>query len=520
MQALGAVTFLLKTPNPHDTNPATVETADSGGCVMLSRLLIVIGVVFVVVGMILRPTRPERVVPTAQTDTPPPTATVSAAADNANNGQPTATAQPTTLPVIYEQPPLENVLWHDPFENQASGWEQRYEVPYQYTDGRLVSWNGYQNGTYAFMLNGRPSVSGEIAPALWDFNGAYRLPAYPYRVRADVSVHPAGNAMLLLDYAGSYTDINSGDGIAVVWGQNDGFSYNVVDTWDLTVYEFHSGRTWTLGCSAEGATVPPGIISRAVVDVDQTQLNVTLYTADTRAYQTTCARIYSGAESTPRSLGIGSVYPRPAIPTNDYNLLAFQDIYLMQLDQFVPAQPSTRTSQEVLFGCTANWQGGYTAEDMAVPAIPIAVVLSDRTDCSNPYRSYASDFPGYGPERVAMQQPEQLIGSWYCGSEAPSSRFSIRPENDYLRMLIDNELFYVFAAANIESNVLFSDTNAIPFGYVVTGTPTGGNRLTFQPVDFVSIGDGIGVFDQQRYFFTFDGTRIYTNWNARDCQRE
>jgi len=487
---------------------------------MLSRLLIVIGVVFVVVGMIIRPTPPERVVQTAPTDSAPPTATVISAIDSTNSGQPAATAQPTALPVMYEQPPLDNILWHDPFDNQATGWEPRYEVPYRYTDGRLVSWNGYQDGTYAFMLNGQPSIDGQIAPALWDFNGAYRLPAYPYRVRADVSVHPAGNAMLVVDYVGSYSDINSGDGIAVVWGQTDGFSYKVVDTWDLTVYEFHSGRTWSLGCSAKDAKVPAGIISRAVVDVDLTQLNVTLYTSDTRAYQTTCPRIYSGSESTLRSLGIGSVYPRPAVPTNDYNYIAFQDIYVMRLDQFVPAQPSTGASEEVLFGCAANWQGGYTVEDMAVPAIPFAVVLSDRTDCYNPYRSYASDFPGYGPERVAMQQPEQLIGSWYCGSEAPSSRFSIRPENDYLRMLIDNELFYVFAATNIMSHVLFSDIEPIPYGYMVTSNPTGGNRDSFQPIDFVSIGDGIGVQDQQRYFFTFDGSRIYTNWNARDCQRE
>jgi hypothetical protein len=486
---------------------------------MLSRIMILVGLLLVVVGVLLMPTT-ESAPPQSQANiaTTTPERETSAASIPTETPDPILTGA-VDLPVFPVEPPqLDNVIWQDSFDSQGSGWEPRYQVPRQYADAQMVNWNGYNNGAYVFALNGIPTVEGTFPLMLWDFNASYRLPAYPYRVRADVSVHPAGNALLLLDYVGDYGELNKGDGLAVVWGQSDGYAYSLVEAWPFTVYEFHSGHTWKLGCSTPDQRMPDGIVSTAVVDVDRDVLTVRFYSSDSTDYEAQCRRVQPGRVEQPRALGIGMAYPRPGVPVSDYNFLQFEHLYVMQImdEVTVPVQKNEYT--EVANGCTANWQGGYTTEDAGITAIPIGNVLRDRTDCSNWYATYASDFPGYGPTRVAMPDTSHLEGNWYCGSEAPSSRFSLYRENDYLRLLMDNETFYVFGAKDIYPHQrLSSDDSVIPFGYIVTRSPEGGNPTTFVYSPFVAVGDGIGAADGMRYYFTEKNGVMSTNWTAQEC---
>ena len=489
---------------------------------MLPRILILAGLLLVVIGFVLNPptmSSPQQTQALSNTATLEAEAAAPALPTATPDGSFTGAGDSTFVSV--EKPPLENIIWQDSFDSPDTGWEPRFDVPGTYESPRMVNWNGYENGAYIFAQNGEPTVDGTDAVTLWDFHISQRLPDYPYTIRADVSVHPAGNAMLLLDYVGDFGDINSGDGLAVVWGQTDGFAYEMVGTWPLTVYEFRAGRTWNLGCSATTKESLVGIISTAVVDVDRDVLRVRLYESAGMSYVAECRRVHLGSSDRPRALGIGAVYPRPAVPANDYNTTHFEDVFLMQPAQWVKNANPAGVVEEVLFGCDVHWMGGYSAEELGKAGIPIVNALEDRTLCANRYASYASDFPGYGPVRVAFTQMDEIEGSWYCGSEAPTSRFSFYRENDYLRALIDDRVFYVFAATNIIPHARgHVESDVVPFGYMVRSSPSGGDPQTFQSVPFVSIGHGIGVHDEMRYYFTYQDAVIRPNWTPRECFKQ
>lgn len=489
---------------------------------MLGRILIIVGILLIGVGLLLEPltktspaqTQANIVNATAKVE-PSAAPLATQTPERVSNG---AVAQ-TVLPV--ESPPLENIIWHDSFADEQSGWERRYVVPGSYEDSRLVNWNGYENGAYVFSQNGVPTVDGTNAISLWDFHGDIRLPEYPYTVRADTSVHPAGNAMVLLDYSGDFVDINNGHGLAVVWGETDGLAYQLVDAWPVTVYEFHSGHTWMLSCTSSATSAMVGIISTMVVDVYRDALRVRLYASDGLLYRAECRRLQAGQSDQQRFLGIGAVYPRPAVPANDYNQVHFEDVYLMQSSLAVSPGELTGSFQEILSGCDVTWMGGYSAEQLGNAGIPITTVLADRTLCLNRYASYASDFPGYGPVRVDIPDMSALEGNWYCGSEAPTSRFALFRENDYLRALIDDRMFYVFAANQIIPHGRgYTESEIVPFGYMVRSSPSGGDPQTFRSVPFVSIGHGIGVYDEMRYYFTVNDSVIRPNWTPRECYKQ
>ncbi len=425
------------------------------------------------------------------------------------------------------------IIWQDSFDNQSSGWEPRYEVAvadygykkedmepisnsqwlYAITDPRLIAWNGYENGGYHFYLPGIPELKGETASVLWDFNPTVQLPAYPYRVRADISVDPVGNSMLLLDYIGNYGAIEQGDGIAVIWGQNDGRSYKYADVWGLVVLEFHNGSTWALGCTNKTASNVAGNVSSMVVDVDTNALAVSLYDANGGVQYVTCKRAAPGPNDEVRRLGIGAVYPRPAVPANDYNKVTFNDVYVMA------GQPVVGDSdaQKVTGRCTANWVG----YDDEVREIDIVTVISSETDCRNVYKNFSSDFPGYGPERLPMPDTSTIVGNWKCGVDTPTSQFRLEQRGDMLMMTIEDQSLYVYYAKEIMRywRSAYDMGDGVAEGYVVTNTTRGGNNQTYESVDFVQIGDGIGYLDQHHYYFVVEGDQILTNWTALPCTR-
>ena len=421
--------------------------------------------------------------------------------------------------------PLTAVLWQDTFDNPASGWEPRYEVtqtdynrvdPVALADPRLYAWNGYDNGGYSFYLPGIPDMAGDTAAVLWDFNATYQLPAYPYRVRADVAVNPAGNGMLLLDYVGDFGAIDKGDGIAVTWGHNDGRSYKYVDVWQLTVYEFHQGRTWALGCSNAALSNLVSSTSSAVVDVDATAIDVTIYGGNGRVeYTATCARVQPGQGSAVRHLGIGSVYTRPVVPGNDYNTLTFEDVYVMAGESVTGGADFF----QVRGGCVVGWMGYW--EDEGDVAIDVVSAIESQTDCRNGYASFSSDFPGYGVERIAMPNADMLTGAWACGGDAPTSRFRFERRGDDVTLMVGDTAWYVYYAKDVEDNLRGHTITDVPTeAYIVTDSTQGGNMQTFESVDVVQIGDGISVRGQHNYYFTIDGDQIITNWTALPCTRE
>lgn len=427
------------------------------------------------------------------------------------------TPQPTA---IVSKIPQDNVVWHDTFDDMGSGWQPRYEVtqayygmsmPERVGDERLYAWNGYEKGSYQVYLPGLPAVRGETATMLWDFNGANPLPAYPYRVRADVTVNPAGNAMLLLDYTGDYTAIERGEGIAVVWGHSDGLSYKSVDVWKLVVYEFRNGRTWQLGCtSGEISEISDYITAKsvAVIEVDVDAIRVNIFASDELVHEAACTRVTTRDTTRQRYLGVGAVYARTLVPAAAYNTVAFDDIYVMTGISDDP-MTLTATPSEVTGGCVPAWMGWF--EDGG--PIDIVEALDSRTDCQNGYASRSSDFPGYGPKRVSAPANDELEGDWFCDGYdgALITRFYIGRSTDRLSdwdLFIDDRSLYVYYSEGGE--------------YIVTSTTKGGNNTTFEPVDIVRIGDGIGVLDQHHFTFTYDSERdrILTNWTTKPCRRK
>lgn len=489
--------------------------------------LIGVGVALIVVGLILLPNTPDTTTSTADsiTITATPEAVVvpervEPTSISTAVMQPTATSMPTGVGAI---PLNTTILWQDSFENQASGWEPRYEVRqanYGYVDAvpikdtRLFAWNGYDRGGYHFYLPGMPNLRGETATVLWDFHPTYQLPAYPYRVRADISVNPAGNALLLLDYVGDFGAMAQGDGLAVVWGQNDGLSYKYVDVWQLTVYEFHRGQTWELGCTSDELGTITGSTSSAVVDVDAQALAVTIYGEQGVSYSATCARVQLGQRDGVRFLGIGSVYVRPVVPGNDYNTVTFNDVYVMS---GTSVAMNGAGYQEITGRCVPAWMGYWDDER----AIDIVTVIDSETDCRNGYASFSSDFPGYGPERMAMPNADMLMGNWACGGSAPTNRLQFWQGRDTVMVNIDGAPYYVFYAKGIEGHLRGYSLDDVPTeGYIVTARASGGNNQTYQDVEYVQIGDGIGARDQHHFYFTLEGDQIITNWAAQPCIRE
>lgn len=443
--------------------------------------------------------------------------------------QATATvSSAVAMPVIHGDSidhavPMENIFWQDSFDNIGSGWEPRYEVTrfkdsmnriIQPHDPRLFAWNGYADGSYQISLPRSQQYRIETSTYLWDFNPNYLFPPYPYRVRADISVNPAGNAMLLLDYSGDFSRIEAGDGLAVVWGHHDGLTYRYVDTWQLVVYEFHGGHTWELGCSTGALSAFNALQSSAVVDVDASAIRVRIFSPSEQIHDVTCARAWTGRPEMPRYVGIGAVHAGPMVPTNDYNTVAFNEISVMAGS---PVTPPTAPITEITGGCNGAWMGGYDYEQ----AIPVTQALQMQTLCRNEYANFSSDFPGYGPVRVAMPPNDLNNSRWSCGGNAPSSQLIFWQGPETLQMTMDNTSYYVFYAKDISEHLRAYPQafGTISDGYIVTQSPNGGNNTTFQSVDFVNIGDGIGVQDQYRFFFTIENNQLITNWTALPCTR-
>ncbi|MFZ9857948.1 MAG: hypothetical protein ACO3F2_06400 [Roseiflexaceae bacterium] len=438
---------------------------------------------------------------------------------------PTNVVEATATPVVNIEPipALRDVMWQDSFEDQTSGWEPRYEVkqtdynrvdPTVLRDTRLHAWNGYDNGGYRFYLPGIPELAGDTAAMLWDFNPSYQLPAYPYRVRADVSVSPAGNGMLLLDYAGDFGAIDKGDGVAVIWGHSDGRSYKYVDVWDLTVYEFHNGRTWALGCSSDELSRAIGPRSSAVVDVDATAITVTIYRGDGAPHTATCARVQSGRSDVVRYLGIGAVYARPVLPANDYGSMLFEDVYVLAGESVMGGAAAY---PEITGGCVPAWMGYWDNEQ----SVDVVSAIESQTDCRNGYASFSSDFPGYGVERIAMPNADMLTGAWACGGDAPTSRFRFERRGGDVMLMVGDSSRYVYYAKDVEDTLRgYAITDVPTEAYIVTDSTRGGNIQTFESVDVVQIGDGISVRGQHNFYFTIEGDTIVTNWTALPCTRE
>jgi hypothetical protein len=247
---------------------------------------------------------------------------------------------------------------------------------------------------------------------------------------------------------------------------------------------------------------------------------VRLFSENRLTYSGQCERQYPGAQDSDRRLGIGAVYPRPAVPVKDFNQLSFEEVIVMTSETELQSMSVVPPIEEVMTGCDVVWLRQYSASQIGYPSIPITTVLGDRTLCHNPYSSYASDFPGYGPVRAEIREPGPPIGEWYCESDAPAARFRLDREHDYYRLEMDNESFYVFAATDIIPHTgRYVESEIVPYGYVVRRTPSGGNPTSFEPVRFVSFGDGIGVHDEMRYYFTYENGTISTNWNANVCRQ-
>lgn len=439
--------------------------------------------------------------------------------------EPTAVAQiqPTPQPNDEIAIPLGDVLWQDTFDNPTSGWEPRYEVtqtdynrvdPVTLADTRLHAWNGYDSGGYRFYLPGIPELAGDTAAMLWDFNPTYQLPTYPYRVRADISVNPAGNAMLLLDYIGDFGAVDKGDGIAVIWGHSDGRSYKYVDVWQLTVYEFHQGRSWALGCSSDALSPLVSPTSSAVIDVDATAISVSIFGNEGVSHTATCTRVQPGQGSAVRHLGIGSVYARPVVPGNDYNTLTYEDVYVMAGESVMSGAAAY---PEITGGCVPAWMGYWDNEQ----SVDVVSAIESQTDCRNGYASFSSDFPGYGVERIAMPNADMLTGAWACGGDAPTSRFRFERRGGDVMLMVGDSARYVYYAKDVEDTLRgYAITDVPTEAYIVTDSTRGGNMQTFEPVDVVQIGDGISVRGQHNYYFTIEGDQIITNWTALPCTRE
>lgn len=484
--------------------------------------MIGIGLGAVIVGLLLRGTN------NLQSSTQVSESTNSTA-QNQETSQQITQPDATLMPEIVETPqptavvskiPNDNVVWHDTFDDVASGWQPKYEVtqayygmsmPQRVDDKRLYAWNGYEKGSYHVYLPGLPSLRGETATMLWDFNGANPLPTYPYRVRADITVNPAGNAMLLLDYSGEFTAIERGEGVAVVWGHSDGLSYQFVDVWKLVVYEFRNGRTWQLGCTeGEISEISDYITAKsvAVVEVDVDAIRVKLFSSDELVHEASCSRVTTRDAGQQRYLGLGAIYARTLVPAAAYNTVAFDDIYVMT---GISEQPMTITTvpTEINGGCVPAWVGWY---ENGGP-IDIVESLDSRTDCRNGYANRSSDFPGFGPKRIIPPANDDLEGDWFCDGYdgALITRFYIGQSSDGISdwdLFIDDRALYVYYSEGGE--------------YIVTSTTSGGNNTTFQSVDYVRIGDGIGVLDQHHFTFSYDSGRdqIKTNWTTKPCRRK
>lgn len=491
----------------------------------LNHILLTIGSVLLFLGLMVVnggiPDEPESNAAVAEiisSDTTDLEQTISGG-DNQVVTQPTSLREVATISL-----PIENVIWNDSFENRDSGWDQYYNVTKaknymgQYeslSDSRLYAWNGYQDNSYQIHLPGRKSLSS-VMPYLWDFNTRFQLPSYPYRIRADVTVDPAGKALVFVDFSGDFEQIENGNGIAIIWGLQDGYSYKYVDTSTLIVYEFHQGQTWELACTDRKINTVASPRGTVIVDVDVYTIRITLYNQSGSPFEAMCDRVQPGQAYNTRYLGIGATYPQPMIPVNDYNMVAFTDIYVMNGESL--STQSNAPTKAVTIACDTGWIGGWDYES----PLPIRQVLESDTLCNNEYGNFSSDFPGYGPERIAMPNDNLNGSAWECGGNAGSSRFQIWQEGDYLRLSMDNSTFYVFYAREIYEHIrsYAYDGTPIPSGYIVTEQTYGGIGDTNNQIDFVRIGDRINIADGYRFFFTVqDNNTLITNWTVAPCIR-
>lgn len=499
----------------------------------LNTLMITIGCVMMVIGFLVEPAANK------PTNTQNTVIVSTQVTDDTSLPQPTAItteltpteASPASSPqqIKVTDITLDNVVWQDSFDDTASGWEPLFKLETYVDDQqkvqdvwdyRFVARNGYDKGNYTFYLPGTANNRMVMAPYLWDFNPTYRLPSYPYRVRTDISVVAAGNAALFVDYVGDYADIEKGEGIAVVWGHSDGMSYKYVNTWNLGVYEYRYGQTWELGCSQDGLSQFTGLLSTAVVDVDVDTITVQVYSNDTQIHQVRCSRVFNGDDRRARYLGIGAIYPRALVPTDMYNSVLFEDIYVMSGRSNIPDIAVLQPKPDVTRGCFIGWEPYDTPVD---PTFSILDTFDSRSSCPGVHQWSTSDVPSAGPERLPMPDETIFKGYWNCGGSTPSAKLSFGKTWNDITIFMGDTSMYVFYARDI-SNVLTgfpqTDADRADEGYVVIDSSIGVSNDTYRSESYPQIGDGIGLRNQHFYFFTFDGDQILTNWTAQPCRRE